>query len=340
MICDRTENIGFLCWENNASEICDRIASSATRAKLILKTRNEADLLKGWLAHHCPIFGKDGIVIFDNVSDRLETLETYASYSDRIQIFQFAGMHNHIHNPNLFGALYEALRKSAQYYIFLDTDERLYWCDDGFRLITDQTLLDRVAASGEAVIPGIWSANVPLSDTRYCLTFRNNQLLSGLRGGKPFISTELEITGFGNHNAQLPKKLFLHCCTARLLVFHLKNLSPMQRILANVQKLQSYNCETGALEQFGLHNRYFNANDLLAVDPSILPSGNARNYIEEVQRLTGQTGGHPERRIALSDVVEISSGHLRFLDPSNEQQVRSFLAEPRPVFKDAFNLAA
>lgn len=323
----------FLHWDHDSDNICQKIEARKSRAKVILKTRNEVSLLSEWIDHHLAIFGPEGIVIFDHMSDDPDTFAIYEKYMDRIQIFQFGGMHNLIHDTRLFGGLFEAVRAAAEFYIFLDTDEFLYWHDENGTLLSDTTVVDNLRACGEKVVPGIWIENAPGDRNNLLYTFRENRIMAGIKGGKPMISSSVSVSGFLNHNIQLDRSLFQGCKTANLIIVHLKNLSADQRIKVNLQKLQSYNSITKELEKFGLYGRAFSVGDILAINSDAVSPGNARIYIQEIKSLSrnGLSGN-----FSFAGVTLLANGQLEFSDSADAAAIQRFIADPADVLQRAF----
>lgn len=326
----------FLKWSDSADEICRRVAAQKTKAKVILKTRNEDSLLLEWIEHHIPIFGSEGIIIFDNMSDNSSTYAVYEKFRDMIQVFQFDEMHNHIHDALIFRELYQAVRETCLYYLFLDTDEFLYWLDSDGHIIADERVVKNVVKSGERVVPGIWVENAPGDRNSLLWTFRQNRIMGGIKGGKPMISSDTIIGGFGNHNVQLDPEMLATCQTANLMIMHLKNFSASQRIKANLQKLRSYNSSTQELEVLGLVGRDFLVEDILSIDESALASGNAKNYIQEIKALSSSESTIPGSG-SIKGTASIKDGRLVFTDPEDEFTMREFISNPSIVLARAFS---
>lgn len=322
--------MSILCWGKDTAQICSIVQSLNAQFKIISKVRDEDWLLAEWIDHHLAIVEDKCIIIFDNMSSNAETFRIYNRYSDKVHVFQFAEMHNLLHNTTAFADLYYALNASASYYTFLDVDEFLFWNLDGSRLIANSSLIDLVSKCGLPVLPGIWIENSTGDRDGFLYTFRQNRIAAGVKGGKPIISANADISGFINHNIQLDRKLFVDCNTANIVIHHRKNLSHEQRVRANLNKLKSYNRQTRELERFGLKSDCFSLVDVLALDEENMPTGNSRVYIREIRELSTLAGKAmlTPNPIGLARLVD---GVLIYSDPDDEASIRNFIRDPADV---------
>lgn len=120
-------------WGKEHEKICREIRSTTSSLKIILKTKNEPYLLQRWIDHHVQIVGAKNLIIMDNCSDDPAILEVYKRNSDVVSAYAYSGHHNSLHRISVFPELYKSLRESCGFYVFIDTDEFLYWADNGRR---------------------------------------------------------------------------------------------------------------------------------------------------------------------------------------------------------------
>lgn len=324
----------MLKWQEDRAVICDSIKKKRSRGKAVLKVKNDMHFLPKWVEHHAKIFGRDGILIFDNMSSDAEMVKYLETLSENFSVFQFNGSHNLLHDVRVYGELYSAIRSSCEYYTFLDADEYLYWCKGDGSLLQGEMLLDAILASGENVIPGIWFENqVGYEDLLY-ITKKQNRLMSGLRSGKPMISSHFDISGFVNHNIQMPHGTFSNCKTGNLFVAHLKNASVKQRISSNIEKLRSYNANSKDLKSIGISGNDFTLEDILDTNHEKLASGNAKIYIKEIKSLASAQGDgkvDPEPTSAW-----VRKERIEFNSPDVEREVLDFIASPEADIEKAF----
>lgn len=111
-------------WGKYRTKICERIADENSLMKIVIKTKDDSHLLERWINHHRAIVGDKGIIVFDNMSSRPGVFEIYSKYPD-ILVVQYDGFCDIIHLQTVFKDLYEALRRSCNWYAFIDTDEFL-----------------------------------------------------------------------------------------------------------------------------------------------------------------------------------------------------------------------
>ncbi|TMV83354.1 hypothetical protein FGG78_22915 [Thioclava sp. BHET1] len=334
----RRGNRPVLSLQGDCEKVCAEVIKNKQQAKAILKVKNDAYFLKKWVDHHRKIFGDGGIIVLDNNSNDPEMLGFLMEISEDISVYQFSGMHNLIHNVNKYADFYEAILKSSDHFIFLDADEFLYWADADGSYLDDANLIEAIRQHSDNVIPGLWLENQLGYEDLLYFTPKENRLISGLRGGKPMISTGHPLTGFINHNCQLANGTFESCRVSNLVVAHLKNVSPSQRISTNLEKLRSYNLVTRELEPLGIYGGEFTIPEVLAVDHEKLKGGNAKGYIAEIKSLSKvgseQLSAPPSQmgawfRDGKMDFVtaETRSAALAFLQ-SPEDFIRRALLEP------------
>lgn len=304
--------------------------------KVVLKTKNEAVLLRRWINHHLNIVGPDGIVIFDNGSTDKRVNGILDEFAPQIAVYSFSTMHNEIHRTDgQFRELYRALQASSSYYTFIDTDEFLFWANADGTYFDDERVAQRIVAAAVPVIPGIWARNHRATMRRFLLSFHGNRINSGIKGGKPVLASKTDLPGFLNHNIHLPPSIYDGCAVGNLIVGHLVNFSAEQRIAANLEKLKSYDRATNILGDAGLAGDAITVDTLLALDAAALP-GNYRVYVEELRRLTaGEATDAVRDEVAKERAVTFKNGRMGFASFREKTQVLAFLNDPAPTIAKA-----
>ena len=105
-------------------------------------------------------------------------------YKDDVVFSRYAGFVDNIHRVSIFPELYAALRASANYYSFLDTDEFLAWLEHDLTVIRDHRVVERIANSGLPVLPGTWLSNVIGFGDRFFVDVGGRGLGEGFEVGK------------------------------------------------------------------------------------------------------------------------------------------------------------
>jgi hypothetical protein len=265
-------------WPSCSEDIVAQIKAKESTLKIVLKTKNETEILDQWLEHHLNIAGDFNVLVFDNGSTNPKTFDIYGKYRDRINLFGFYENHNLIHNTDYFSKFYQALRESCKFYTFIDTDEFLYFTD-GNVLLSDSDFMDVLnRTSDNHIFLGLWSFNVPGNRDLFYISDISNRYSSGLKGGKPLISSTYDLKGFINHNIQLYQNNSQIEPVGGLLVCHLNMLDRERRIMINREKI--------------LAHKFLNNHDeidamILSNDFSKL-SGNLANYIKEIVQCRDQ----------------------------------------------------
>lgn len=309
----------ILDWKTDKSSVVDKIQQTPVGLRICLKTKDETHFLEKWLEHHRNIVGDDGLIIFDNGTEDPGVLNFYERISGSILVVRFEGMMNNLHRPKFYPELYKALAKSSRYYAFIDTDEFLHWIEPGGDVISDAGVVDRIAACTDPVIPGFWLNNVRGYHDRFWISPKHDHFASGLRSGKPVVSSGVELRDMSNHNRHIPAEHWMSCGTGNVVLTHLKNLYPGQRVKANLMKLRAYNFMQGA----------FDINDILSIEISDLPPDH-RILVREIQELSGIEAFDADPSAPLlSGHVWMRDGRLVFGDPTVQQQFLDYLGSPQ-----------
>jgi hypothetical protein len=299
-------------WNSQRDEVFSHIASTKGFLKILLKTRNDAPLLHGWIEHHRRIAGVKNLIIFDNMSSDVEVLKIYQENCD-IPVVRYDGFHNHVHNVEIFPDLYQSLRLSCDYFVFLDTDERLALIQDGF-FYDDQRIFAYLKSRPDVdCFPGTWLNNSLGCASIFDIGWDKSVLDSGLRWGKPIVRSGASLDHIIMHNSQIPSELYSPNTPNGIICLHLKNLFPDQRIRSNMHKLQ----------RRGFIVDVDDVEAALDRDVSTFQDGMIAVYLDEIRRLREAGSGCVE--LSNAGQVELAlDGQLRFYDSESRARFLDF----------------
>jgi hypothetical protein len=307
-------NIPF--WKDEIVGVCKLISSRRANLKLVLKTKNERHLLAKWFDHHVKIVGPEAIIIFDNGSTDPFIIKYYESLPPETVVVRYDGFHNAIHVVELFPDLYRALSLSADQFIFIDSDEFLVGLHNEKQSMPACDLSDYLASEKRwPVIPTIWLNDKTFSETIFkCGADDYSELEWGLAWGKPIISSNADIKGILLHNVQVDAGLYCSDVPTKILLQHLKEFMPEQRIAANREKLikRGFASERDSIE------------DILKRETTGVADTNVDLYVSEIRRL---------RSMSAPDVLTLNEGNMEFdtdhsisyFSNKEEDLVKSFL---------------
>jgi hypothetical protein len=315
-------------WRRNKEMIVRRIRESTSPMKFVLKTKDEPVLIERWISYHLNLAGPDNIIVFDNGSCEPSVADVYDRHKDDVIFSRYDGFVDNLHRVSLFPELYAALRASAEYYSFLDTDEFMAWLDEDLSIIQDHRVVKHIADSGAPILPGTWLSNVIGFDDRFFLDVSGGGLEQGFKWGKPIISSSVEVSGFINHNVQLSRSAYGEKVPTNCVVFHLNRLSVKQRIGSNLHKLVAL----GALAQGA------SLQDVLLMELHGLPQGNVQRYVREIQALarTPEVMGDPRQRLDENTIRICADGNIALGSEEQRRVLSDFLASGRSLLRFAF----
>jgi hypothetical protein len=177
------------------------------------------------------------------------------------------------------------------------------------------------------VVLGSWVENVLGCEDRFRLYHKGRGYPAGLSGGKSILATRSGFKGLVCHNFQLEGVRVDPQNPAHALILQMKNLNPQQRISVNLQKLKKYNFNNGAVS----------VEALLGLDWQAMKPGNTRQWVREIQELSGRdetmtAAGQALRpgQIALDPVAGIA-----FHSPEDRAAYLGFLGQAGVCFHDA-----
>lgn len=237
----------FFDWERDARDACDLVESRKGIFKIVLKTCDEDYHLKRWLDHHERICGLENIIIFDHGSTDEGCLDVLAKVSSAATVIRYSGhldsVHHNIKGLAGYDRFYDALRKSCDYFCFLDTDERLEWITGERTLsplseVSEQLTKADVGETG--VLAGVW-LNCLLGAAHHYRCFSgDSKWPAGILGGKPVISTRTRLPRTIWHNMLLNLECPENVLCGNILILHNKYEDVMGRLRANLKKIQTF----------------------------------------------------------------------------------------------------
>jgi hypothetical protein len=306
-------------------EFCETVSAKKATFKILLKTKNDPILLEPWIKHHLGIVGSGNCLIFDNMSDDAEVLAIYEKYRSEISVIQFSGFHNNVHDCKIFEPLYRALATSADFFVFIDTDEFLVLFEDE-NCRADQSLTEFLKRNGSCkVFPATWLNNTDWNSKRFvCGGASGDTLVNGFSWGKPILSTDEKLTGFINHNIQIEQRLFSDLFLSNFFLLHMNNLLPKQRVRANVNKLIS--------------RRFAGPEDsietILGLDRSRITDDNIRQYLREIEALYNLSESTLKSPGELrAGCLELSDdGSIKYYGKEEREVVNSYLSRPEDIY--------
>lgn len=128
-----------------------------TTLKIILKTKDEPELLEKWITHHATIVGFDNIIIMDCGSSNPIHLEILERYKTEILIFDYRKYYDHLHTTWSNKSLFKCLSLNCKYVTILDTDEFLFTKDgDEF---TTSSIGEKLRQSEVGIFAATWIEN-------------------------------------------------------------------------------------------------------------------------------------------------------------------------------------
>jgi hypothetical protein len=207
-----------------------------TILKIVLKVRDEPELLKKWIEHHAKIVGYHNLIILDCGSVDEKHLSILFKYRDRILIFDYAKYYDNIHTTRGNFPFFKLLSQNCRFLTILDADEYLVMYNEG--LFSTSGICEYLARSSNNIFAGSWIYNAapPAVDKDgvvweqpIALTLSHDSLAAGTIAGKAIARTShiFEINHLG-HNLHVREVVNEMTATSlgRFFVFHLKFLSP------------------------------------------------------------------------------------------------------------------
>lgn len=307
-------------YDSDRRRFAAEIAALRSDFKILLKTQNEAALLRKWIEHHIKIVGRSGILIFDHGSTDADVERVYQDYADTIMVFRYRGFHNIIHHRGCHPELYAALESSCRYYQFLDTDEFLVRTD-GKNFVSDSSIVDSICRNEDVKLsPGVWLHNIMGYTDRFELSVNLHTLIAGLKWGKPILASSLASSEIQMHNMQVFEKHRETSLLTNFMLLHKNMVSPSQRINANLRKLVAYKVIPSVAD----------LQAVLDMSPDDHEVETCRRFIKEVHdlsKLPADMMGNTGRSVRFQE-----DGQMIFENPENKQIFETFVENPDPAW--------
>jgi hypothetical protein len=208
-----------------------------TLLKIVLKVKDEPELIVRWIEHHAAIVGYHNLVIMNCGSTNAHFLQILQGYRDRVLILDYDQYYDKLSFPGSNVALYTLLMRNCKYLTILDADEFLFGMRDGG--IAREHVGTILREGQQDIYAGTWLTNaVPPPDlpdggidfdSPLPFTLAEDSLREGTFAGKSVVRASLVFqTNYVGHNLHLRESMSHMNAGSfgRLMVFHLANLSP------------------------------------------------------------------------------------------------------------------
>jgi hypothetical protein len=129
-----------------------------TYLKIILKVKDDPELITNWIEYHAGIVGYHNLVIMDCGSTDIEFLQILDRYKYKLLILKYEGYYDDLHATQSNRALFAALAKNCKYVTLLDSDEFLFGYHNG--KISAKNVVAVLKAGNEKIYAGGWFHNV------------------------------------------------------------------------------------------------------------------------------------------------------------------------------------
>jgi len=140
-----------------------------SKLKILVKVRDEPDLLEPWLLYHAALVGWENIIVFDNESGDLKTLNIYKKYENTpLTVVTITGNLFWLYSNWRSLKLYQMLELCTDFFIHLDVDEYLVNYNKNTHTFDTNVLqvLNEVTINEDIAIP--WLHNTPTREIINC----------------------------------------------------------------------------------------------------------------------------------------------------------------------------
>ena len=217
-----------------------------TMLKIVLKARDEFELIDIWIEHHAKIVGYENLIVMDCGSTDPRYFERLAHWSDKVLVLKYWSFFTDIHSASWNRQFFELLAENCRYISILDADEFLlarsgdeFSCEQVKRLLSARQL---------DVFCGTWVNAACLSwcgatSISLSLDISPDLIRAGSFAGKSIVSTRklFDCEHIG-HNLHHPR-LFEHVSAAsfgELVVVHITGLPATLIRARTLRKLISH----------------------------------------------------------------------------------------------------
>jgi hypothetical protein len=208
-----------------------------TYLKIVLKVKDEPELIVKWIEYHARIVGYHNLVVMNCGSVDPAFLDILQAYRDRVLILDYDQYYDNLSFPGANVALYSLLARNCKYLSILDADEFLFGHLDG--TIAPGHAAAIVRDGTQDLYAGTWVTNAlpPRDKPEGGIDFGHPiafsldpaSLRDGTFAGKSVMRASLVFqTNYLGHNLHLRETIARMDAGSfgKLLVFHLAVLSP------------------------------------------------------------------------------------------------------------------
>lgn len=206
-----------------------------TLLKIILKAKDEPELIDIWVAHHAAIVGYHNLVIVDCGSTNPRYLERLKHYSSKLLVFSYRRYYDHLHTPTSNYDFFKLLSENAKFISILDADEFLIAGKAG--LYSASFVKTTLQAGRAGFFCGSWlnasvrdGTSLDSSSAIACtISLDIDTLRNGTLAGKSIVRSDLvfEIGHLGhNLHSATTFRYVTEDSFKKIFVIHLKEISP------------------------------------------------------------------------------------------------------------------
>jgi hypothetical protein len=217
-----------------------------TLLKIVLKAKDEVELIDLWVAHHAAIVGYENLIIMDCGSKDPAYLEKLRFYRSRILILDYRRYYDNLHSTRTNADLFRFLADNCKYITILDADEFLFARRGD--LFSSQLVKQVLQEHNLKIFCGVWINTVnigkAINNTAFPMTYaidiKLGSLQAGAVGGKAIARHDVIFDiGHLGHNLHSPDvfPVLSEKSFGQIFVLHTKHLSSghmRQRILAHL----------------------------------------------------------------------------------------------------------
>jgi hypothetical protein len=206
-----------------------------TYLKIILKVKDDPELITHWIEYHAGIVGYHNLIVIDCGSTEVEFLAILETYKNKILILKYDGYYDHLHHMHANKALFTALEKNCKYVALLDSDEFLFGYYN--RQISAKDVINILKEGDEKIYACGWFHNINMLpesggsvDWNHALTFslEPHDLKWGVYAGKSLMLSRITFAAkYIGHNLHVKDVIsfFTPNSFGKIGIFHITHLS-------------------------------------------------------------------------------------------------------------------
>ncbi len=323
-----TNHSQILTWDKDKNEICETIRKRKVFMKIILKTKDEIELLERYIEHYSKIVGYDGLIIADNMSEDPRIYDIYKKYLKEIIIFKYEfpniyASHDAIHNKHLFADFYTAISQSCEYFALFDNDEFLILIDpEHEKWYADEKIVDYIKSiNPKRAIPTIWLFNIPYKDDVFKFDTKIDNLKNCVKFGKVILPANLsmEKQRILSHNIGIHSSLYGDFPINNLFLLHLSTFSIERSLRISKEKLIKRK----------IIKKESSYEEIITMDINKLSDGSAIEWIKSIKRLL-EIKERKEpfvENLPPYSIRLLPSNDIQFLSPECREKFKNFLSK-------------